>query len=57
MSRGIKQKVYDIVVGSNHKLTPVEVEKMVVAETGADRKVIKAAIKNLSAKVYFTIAF
>jgi hypothetical protein len=45
MSRGIKQKVYDIVVGSNHKLTPVEVEKMVVAETGADRKVIKAAIK------------
>lgn len=57
MSRGIKQKVYDIVVGSNHKLTPVEVEKMVVAETGADRKVIKAAIKNLSAEVYFTIAF
>ena len=47
MSRGIKQKVYDIVVGSNHKLTPVEIEKMVVAETGADRKVIKAAIKKL----------
>ncbi|MDH5201725.1 MAG: 50S ribosomal protein L11 methyltransferase [Nitrospirota bacterium] len=47
MSRGIKQEVYDIVVGSNHKLTPVDVEKTVAAETGADRKVIKAAIKEL----------
>jgi len=47
MSGDIKQRVYDTVVGSNHKLTPVEVEKMVAAETGADRKVIKAAIKEL----------
>lgn len=47
MSNEIKQKVYDTVVSSNQRLTPIEVEKKAAAELGVQRRVIKAAIKEL----------
>jgi len=47
MNDEIKQKVYDTVVCSNQRFTPIGAEKKVAAETGVDRKVIKAAIKEL----------
>lgn len=47
MEEEIKQRVYAIVVSSDQKMTPLDVGKKVVIEAGADRKVVKTAIREL----------
>lgn len=46
-SEEIKQKVHDMVVSSEQRLTPIDVERKVAVETGADRRMVRAAIKGL----------
>jgi len=46
-SEEIKQTVYDTVISSEQRLTPIDVERKVAVETGADRRVVRVAIKGL----------
>ncbi len=43
----IKQKVYNAVVSSEQRLTPIDVKRKIAVETGVDRRVVKVAIKDL----------
>ncbi len=47
MKEEIKQTVHDIVLNSNQRLTPIDVEKRVATEIRADKQMIKTAITEL----------
>lgn len=47
MNEGLRDIIYNAVIEANEKMTPGAVEKAVALATGADREVIKQAIRDL----------